>query len=64
MRSSYACAVGQWLQVNTMANILDVAKLLSVYVFPSMPDKLKAGALLPIGSVTGSVAKAFNANNK
>src|SRR6185437_5209890 len=51
IRSSYACAVGQWLHVKTTTRIRAGANEASEYVFPSTPGSEKSGAAAPIARV-------------
>src|SRR4026209_1423825 len=61
MRSSYACAVGQWLEVKITTRTFDLAKSFSRQVFPSAPGSLKSGAGEPSGNVGYIGSAAVNA---
>src|SRR5688500_3978596 len=52
--SSYAWAVGQWLQVNIMTSTPAFLKDDKLYVLPSTPGNLKSGAEDPMASVLWS----------
>src|SRR5262245_43375274 len=60
-RSSYAWAVGQWLQVNRTTRTLAWAKSLRRWVRPSTPGRAKSGAAAPISNVFTSGCAAGQA---
>src|SRR5262245_35156818 len=58
MRSTYAFAVGQWLQVKMITNARVSAKSFSAYIRPSTPGSLKSGAGSPIANALNSSGSA------